>query len=97
NRSEFGQCHRGLANASRSDPPRHAGVDRLTRFPFTSSPVAETARNDPGCFRLGSLPLRKGLTMRIDELIDRFLAWRSRHRAPAACGFYRTRLRMFRE
>ena len=35
--------------------------------------------------------------MRIDELIERFLAFCSRHRAPATCGFYRTRLRMFRQ
>jgi hypothetical protein len=34
--------------------------------------------------------------MPIDKLIDRFLAWCSRHRVPATCRFYRTRLRMFR-
>ena len=40
--------------------------------------------------------LREIQLMRIEKLIDRFLAWCSRHRAPATCGFYRTRLRMFR-
>jgi hypothetical protein len=35
--------------------------------------------------------------MHINELTDRFLAWCSRHRAPATVGFYRTRLKKFRE
>jgi integrase len=86
-----------LANASRTDPPRYAGVDRLTRFHPTSSSVAETARIHPGRFRLRRLPITEKIPMRIDELIERFLAFCSRHRAPATCGFYRTRLRMFRQ
>lgn len=34
--------------------------------------------------------------MRIDELIDRFHAWCERHRSPATCEFYRSRLKLFR-
>ncbi|HTI50774.1 MAG TPA: site-specific integrase [Planctomycetaceae bacterium] len=33
--------------------------------------------------------------MRIDELIDQFHAWCARHRTPATCQFYRSRLRLF--
>lgn len=34
--------------------------------------------------------------MRIPDLIDRFLVWGARHRAPATVEFYRDRLRTFR-
>jgi len=57
-RFEFGQGHRRLASTSRANPARDAGVDWLTRFDPTSSPVAETARIDPGCFYLCRLSAR---------------------------------------
>src|SRR5438128_2205626 len=34
--------------------------------------------------------------MGIREMIDQYIAWCSRHRAPATCEFYRSRLRVFR-
>ena len=35
--------------------------------------------------------------MLIGDLIETFFAWNSRHRSPATLGFYRTRLKRFRE
>src|SRR5262249_34362590 len=36
------------------------------------------------------------MTMRVGELLDRFLAWCARHRSRATVNFYRTRLRVLR-
>jgi integrase len=35
--------------------------------------------------------------MRVEELIDTFIAWCGRHRSPATVRFYRSRLRLFRK
>jgi site-specific recombinase XerD len=40
---------------------------------------------------------RKDTEMLIGDLIDTFFTWNSRHRSPATRGFYRTRLKRFRE
>ena len=65
-------------------PPGHAGVGQLTQFDLIS--LSPKRLDHWATFRLPELPLRK-YRCRIDERFDRFLAFCSRHRAPATCGF----------